>query len=128
MAQFRISDGNETVVGTDAGDYVTFANTPGASGDWTVSIDTGGGNDRIDLDAEAIDLDPEAYGNTITGSISTGAGDDRVAIRGLADFGGDTLDTGTGNDRVALSGAVNGNTIHLGTGADRLTMKEAAAP
>jgi VCBS repeat-containing protein len=139
------SVGNVAVIDEDSAD-VTIHNfvhadaALGGDGDSTVtitnakrgSIATGGGNDTIDVTAYS---DAAGSGNLF--DIATGAGDDRITLRGYVTYTAAVIAGGDGNDTIAvigsgadllyggagddvLSGDAGNDVLDGGAGADRL--------
>lgn len=95
-------------------DFVSISGTRANS--LYARIDMGSGNDVV--------LGNQADGR-VYGSISTGSGDDTVALYGgfssYSNVSSDGIFTGAGNDLVELSGGVNTRVVDLGSGVDSIS-------
>jgi Ca2+-binding RTX toxin-like protein len=117
----------DVALGGDGNSAVTIATAKRGS------ITTGNGDDTIDVTAHS---DAAGSGNLF--DIATGAGDDRITLRGYSTYTTSVIAGGDGNDAIAvvgsgadllyggdgddvLSGDAGNDLLDGGTGADRLT-------
>jgi hypothetical protein len=107
--------GKLTIIGGNGQDKIVFDNVDVAD---ELHIDTGAGNDAIDLNAVA----------AASVKVDTGRGDDGIVATGLTADGAVKINTAQGDDDVDLNGIVSNRlTVDVGNGADSLNIAASEA-
>lgn len=122
--------------GAGADDVSVKANND-AAGDNTFTIDTGGGDDKIDAlgrrNATSVEIDSGDGADKINvngmlaTTVKSGAGADEVKVTGWTPAGETRIETGAGNDRITLE-ALGTSKVDAGAGDDVLVFGKSPAP